>query len=130
MDDQVTLLRPDASSKDGRSGSLSSLPPDLLDQIRGRVRLLALFLTIGFAIDPVLYFVGYAVAALAHIKPEPEYYKRLPFQLANLGATAASLAVWAVTRHRKLLPSRLLTLGLIYEVIVCFVIAFGTIWEV
>src|SRR5215813_1003362 len=130
MDDQVTLLRPDSSSKEGRSDSLSSLPPDLLEQIRGRVRLLALFLTIGFAIDPVLYFVGFGVASLTDVHLEPEYYKRFPFQVANLAAMVASLAVWAVTRHRKLVPSRLLTLGLFYEVIVCFVIAFGTIWEV
>jgi serine/threonine-protein kinase len=129
MDDQVTLLRPEAPSKDARPGSLSSLPPDLLEQIRGRVRLLALFLTIGFAIDPVLYFAGYGAAALAEVPLRPDFYKRLPFQWANLGAMAASATVWAVTRHRQILPSRLLTLGLIYEVVICFVIAVGTIWE-
>ena len=56
MAEHITLLRPDISSPSSERGLSSALPPDLLEQVRGRVRLLALFLTIGFAIDPVLYF--------------------------------------------------------------------------
>ncbi|HEY7027146.1 MAG TPA: serine/threonine-protein kinase [Gemmatimonadales bacterium] len=129
MDDQITLIRPEAPSKDSRPGSLSSLPPDLLEQIRGRVRLLALFLAIGFAVDPVVYFAVKGSAALAGVELPPDFAKRLPFQWANLGAMASSVLVWAVSRHRQMLPSRLLTLGLVYEVVICFVMAFGTIWE-
>src|SRR5262245_54601207 len=106
MDDQITLIRPEPPSKDARPGSLSSLPPDLLEQIRGRVRVLALFLALGFAIDPAFYFAGYAAGAFAHIPLPPQFYKRLPFQLANVGGMLASVAVWAVTRHRRMLPSR------------------------
>ena len=58
----ATLLEREESTWDSQSGSLSALPADLLDQIRGRLRLIALFLTIGFAIDPTIYFVGYIFA--------------------------------------------------------------------
>ena len=129
MAEHITLLRPDASPPSSERGLSSALPPDLLEQVRGRVRLLALFLTIGFAIDPVLYFASYGAAALNGVQLPSEFFKRLPFQWANLGAMAASAAVWGVARHPHLTPSRLLTLGLVYEVIICFVIAFGTMWE-
>jgi hypothetical protein len=129
MAEHVTLLRPDASPPSTGRGLSSALPPDLLEQVRGRVRLLALFLTIGFAIDPALYFADYGAAALIGVQLPSDFLKRLPFQWGNLGAMAASATVWGVTRHRSLTPSRLLTLGLVYEVIICFVIAFGTIWE-
>jgi len=129
MAEHVTLLRPDTSPPSSERGLSSALPPDLLEQVRGRVRLLALFLMIGFAIDPVLYFADYGVAALIGVQLPSDFLKRLPFQWANLGAMAVSATVWGVTRHRNLTPSRLLTLGLVYEVIICFVIAFGTVWE-
>jgi hypothetical protein len=48
MQNLVTLLPADAPSPDGR-GPPSTLPPDLLEQVRGRVRLLTMLLSIGFA---------------------------------------------------------------------------------
>ena len=125
----VTLLEREESTWDSRSGSLSALPPDLLDQIRGRLRLLAIFLTIGFAIDPTLYFVGYGIARLMGFVMPPEFDQRLPFQWANLGGVAVSAMVWAIAGRRRLAPGRVLAIGLIYEVAICFLIAFGTIWE-
>jgi eukaryotic-like serine/threonine-protein kinase len=128
MPDRITLL-PRGAPADSRPGSLASLPPDLQEQVRARVRLLALFLAIGFAIDPVLYFANYGVALLASVRLPAEFYHRLPFQWGNLGGAAASAMLWMVTRRRSIAPARLLTLGLVYEVGICFVIAFGTIWE-
>jgi hypothetical protein len=128
MHDRITLLPRDASA-DSRAGSLASLPTDLQEQVRGRVRLLALFLTIGFAIDPVLYFANYGFAFLAGVRLPAEFYHRLPFQWGNLGGAAASGLLWTVTRRRSVAPAQLLRLGLLYEVGICFAIAFGTIWE-
>jgi serine/threonine-protein kinase len=128
MHEDITLLRPD-QTRASEPGLSSALPPDLLEQVRGRLRLLALFLTIGFAIDPALYFANFGVAVLIGVQMPSEFHQRLMFQWANLGAMGASALVWALTRRRTVAPSRLLTLGLIYEVIICFVIAFGTIWE-
>ena len=129
MHDHITLLRPEGPSRDSRPGSLSSLPPDLLEQIRGRVRLLALFLMIGFSIDPALYFVNLVAARLAGVPFPAEFSERLPFQLGDLGGAAVSAVMWVLARYRRLTPARLLTLGLAYEVVICFVIAFGTMWE-
>jgi len=129
MHDQITLLRPAGPSRDSRPGSLSALPPDLLEQIRGRVRLLALFQTIGFAVDPILYFTNLGAARFAGVLLPAEFYARLPFQWANLGGAMASALLWAVTRSRRLAPARLLTLGLAYEIAICFVIAAGSNWE-
>jgi serine/threonine-protein kinase len=129
MPEHITLFRPGTSPPSRGRGLSSALPPDLLEQVRGRVRLLAAFFAIGFAIDPVFYFAGYGVAAFNGVPLPGDFLKRLPFQWANLGAMAASIVVWGVARHPILTPSRLLTLGLVYEVIICFVTAFGTMWE-
>jgi serine/threonine-protein kinase len=128
MPDRITQLPRDAPA-DSRAGSLDSLPPDLQEQVRGRVRLLALFLTIGFAIDPTLYFLNFAVTRLAGVPFPAEFARRLPFQLGDLGGAAASALLWMVTRRGGVAPARLLALGLAYEVAICFVIAFGSIWE-
>jgi len=46
MHEHVTLLPPEAHSDE--RGLSSSLPADLLEQVRGRVRLLALLLLVAF----------------------------------------------------------------------------------
>jgi hypothetical protein len=74
MQEHVTLLPPDARPPDSR-GFPASLPPDLLEQVRGRVRLLALLLLVGFAFDPVMYLVVWVLATLAGY----------PMVMANLG---------------------------------------------
>ena len=63
---------------------------------------------IGFAIDPVLYFLGYGVAALQDAQLPGDFLMRLPFQWANLGATIVSAAVWGAARPPSLLSSSLL----------------------
>ena len=48
--------------------------------------------------------------------------------VANVVAVAASLVLWWAAGSRRVSPSRLLTLGLGYEVLVCFILAIGTLW--
>jgi serine/threonine-protein kinase len=128
MDKHITLLRADRTPPD--PGRISfALPPDLLAQVRERVRLLALFLAVGFAIDPVLYFANWGAAALVGAQLPMGFLERLPFQWANLGGVVASAGLWAVARNARVAPSRMLSIGLVYEVFICFVIALGTIWE-
>jgi serine/threonine-protein kinase len=128
MTERTTLLRP-GSAPTSEGGLSSALPPDLLEQVRGRLRVLAVFLAIGFSLDAVFFFSSMVLAALLHLPLPNGTWQRLPFQLANLGGTAASLGIWWVARSSRIAPSRLLTVGLVYEVLICFVIAFGTIWE-
>ena len=128
MLEHATLLHSDPSSPSAQWNS-ATLPPDLLEQVRGRVRLLALFFLAASAFDPLLYFGAWGVTALRGHEPPSDFLARLPFQWINLAAAAASAGLWWIARNRRVSPARLLTVGLAYEVVICFVIAIGTIWE-
>lgn len=125
MQEHVTVLPPAGDSLLTRGDSLS-LPPDLLEQVRGRVRLLALLILIAFSIDPLLYFSILLVAKLGGhnvVLGDPA------FQLANLGGAAASAGLWLAARSTRVSAPRLHTLGLIYEVAICFIIALTIFWQ-
>jgi hypothetical protein len=126
--EQVTLVRPAAPAPSAR-GFSSALPPDLLEQVRGRIALLVLLMMIAFAIDPLLFFGGWLVARLNEGPFQRELLADAPFYLADLTVVASSAAFWWVTRTRRVSATRLLTLGLFYEIAICFVIAFRTFWE-
>ncbi|MGH7497333.1 MAG: hypothetical protein ACREL3_00605 [Gemmatimonadales bacterium] len=61
----MTLLHPDRPP--GTRRSSSTLPPDLLEQVRGRVRLLALLLFVIFAFEPFLDLIVWIVGAVGGI---------------------------------------------------------------
>jgi serine/threonine-protein kinase len=127
MHEPVTLLGPHQPSSD--SSRISALPPDLLDQVRGRVRLLSLLLLGTFSIGPVLFAVSWLVGTLRGDRPPPEFYDRAGFVLADAAVAVGSAVIWWTARRRDAPPSRLLALVLIYEVVVCFTIALTTMWE-
>jgi eukaryotic-like serine/threonine-protein kinase len=127
MHEQVTLLGPRAPT--GGSSRVSALPPDLLDQVRGRVRLLSLLLLCAFSVAPILFILSWTVGTLRGDQVPQEFYDRAGFVLSDAAAATASAVVWWVARLGKSSPSRLLTLVLCYEVVVCFVVAFTTMWE-
>src|SRR5262245_64165109 len=126
--DHVTLLRPDARAPSDARGITSALSPYPLEQIRGRVRLLALFLVVAFAFDPTIALVGQVVGAFIHRPPSREFLANLPFQWVDFVAAVFSAALWWVAGRRRVLPSRLLGLGLAYEIVVCFAIAISSFW--
>jgi eukaryotic-like serine/threonine-protein kinase len=122
MQEHVTLLGPGESALDPK-GLSSSLPPDLMEQVRGRVRLLALLLLVAFSFDPLVYFGIWVVATIAGY---PVIMGQLGFRLLDVGVVAASAALWWVARSRSISPDRLHTLGLVYEVAICFIIALAS----
>jgi hypothetical protein len=126
--EHVTLVRPDARPPSSR-GISSALPPDLLEQVRGRIRLLALFLLAAFAFDPVLFFSTWGLATLLHKPLGGDFFAGLPFQWVNLAAVAASAALWWVAGNRRVSSSRLHTIGLAYQIVICFVIAMVSFWQ-
>jgi eukaryotic-like serine/threonine-protein kinase len=128
MDQPVTLVRPGARSPDGQ-GISPSLPPDLLEQMHGRLRLLLLLMLIAFAIDPAIFFTRMAVAALQGGPLPGEFARDAPFYWADVGVVAVSAALWWIARTRRLEARRLHAAGLVYEVMICFVIALRTIGE-
>jgi serine/threonine-protein kinase len=127
MQEHVTLVHADAAPSGW--GRVSGLPTDLLEQVRGRVRLLALLLFIGFVIDPVLYFAGWIVGRFVVHDIPPEFYANLRFILADLAVALASALVWWVARQEYVSSARLHTIGLIYQVLICFQIAYTSQWQ-
>jgi eukaryotic-like serine/threonine-protein kinase len=125
MQEHVTLLGPAGSPRERKSLS-STLPPDLMEQVRGRVRLLALLLLVAFSVDPLVYFGIWLIATLAGY---PVVYGQLGFRLLDLGVVAASAALWWVARSGTVGSARLLALGLVYEVAICFIIALTSFWQ-
>jgi serine/threonine-protein kinase len=124
MHEQVTLLGPQHASAD--RSSLSALPPDLLEQVRGRVRLLALLLAAGFAVDPVLVLLALSLVTLAG---RPVAVGNIGFLAADGAVALASLGFWWVAGRNRVSPARLHTLGLAYQIVVCFVIALTVYWQ-
>jgi serine/threonine-protein kinase len=64
-----------------------------------------------------------------HAPINPKFYVSVPFQWVNASAAAASALIAWVAGRRSLPPGRLLALGLVYEVVICFVTAISTFWQ-
>jgi hypothetical protein len=71
-----------------------------------------MLLIIGFAFDPLLYFIAWSVAALADVPLQTGSFARTGFLAVNAGAVTVSAALWWAAGSRKVSASRLLTLGL------------------
>jgi eukaryotic-like serine/threonine-protein kinase len=124
----VTRLQREAPIPDSK-GFASVLPPDLLDQVRGRVQLLSALLFGAFAFDIVTYLIESAVVEAQRI-PKPRHLVDAgDFQWVNLAAVIASFCLWWAARKRVASPSRLLTVGLAYEVVICAVIGTLGSWQ-
>ena len=81
MHEHVTLLPPEA--RHDERGLSSSLPADLLEQVRGRVRLLTMLLLLAFAFDPLLYLVAWFVATVAGVPLTAGSFARTGFMALN-----------------------------------------------
>ncbi len=129
----LTLFRP-ADGPGGDPATSASplsagLPPDLLEQVRQRVRLLAGLFAFAFGFDLLLFGAHWGIAAVRGHPLALEVASSEPVQWANLLAVAASLGLWWGAGSRRLAPGRLHTIGLVYEVCICFAIAFIAFWQ-
>ena len=111
MHEQMTVLRPAAHSPDGH-GISSAFPPEVLEQVRGRVRLLSVLLLVAFAFDLVVY-AGNWLAILVGYPAPSGFFETGAFQVVNVVAVAASAGLWWVARSRRVSATRLHTLGLV-----------------
>jgi hypothetical protein len=128
MSDHVTLLRPDARPDSG--GISGALPADLLERVRRRVRILALLLLAAFASDLVIAAAIVVNTWLTAGTLLPEAYTGgARFLWANVFAVAASIGLWWAAGSHRISASRLLTIGLAYEVGICAVIAMASMWS-
>ena len=126
MHGQETLLRPQAQPRPAH-GISSVFPAEVLEQVRGRVRLLALLILIAFAFDLVVYAGNWAAFALGYQMAD-DVFQTGSFQVINLAAVVASGGLWWVARSRHVSATRLHTLGLAYEIAICFIIAMMAFW--
>jgi eukaryotic-like serine/threonine-protein kinase len=101
----------------------SLLPSDIIDQIRGRLRLVALLLFVAFMFDPLIWLVRWGTGNLADAALNDW------LQLAGLAAGIASAGLWWIAGDPRLSPPRLLSLGLVYEVVVCYAISLTDTWQ-
>jgi len=127
MHGHVTRLQREAPTP-GSGRFTSALPPDLLEQVRGRVQLFSAIIFAAFAFDIVTYLIEGLVAAAKGIPEQAHGVGAGEFQWVNLAAVIASGSLWWAAR-RGMSPSRLLTLGLVYEVVICAVIATLGSWQ-
>src|SRR3954470_5638073 len=97
MQDHVTLLPPDGPAPESRG--ISSLPPDLLEQVRSRVGVLALILLIAFAFEPLLYVGAWVIGKIAGF---PVIFGNIRFVVVSTGAAVASLGLLLVARNRRI----------------------------
>jgi serine/threonine-protein kinase len=127
MHEHVTLLRPVAHSPDGQ-GLSSAFPPEVLEQVRRRVRLLSVLILVAFAFDLVIFSANWLAILVGYPAPSG-FFETVAFQVVNVVAVAASAGLWWVARSRRVSATRLHTLGLAYEIIICFIIATVTFWQ-
>jgi serine/threonine-protein kinase len=128
MDQQVTLVHPGDRSRTD-PGASSGLPRDLLEQMRGRVRLLALLMLAASSLDPLLFFGGWAVATVGGQALPPDFLRDASYYWSDVGVVAASAGLWAIARNVRIPVTRLRAIGLAYEVALCFVLALRTFGE-
>jgi serine/threonine-protein kinase len=129
MQEHATLIRPEAAGASDSRPISSALPPDLLDRVRGRVRLLAVLLFAAFVFDPLL-LSGFLITSAITGKQIPnDVFATSWFQWMNLSAAFASAGLWWLAGNRRVSASRLVALGLVYEVAVCLVISTATYWQ-
>jgi serine/threonine-protein kinase len=124
MHEHVTVLLPDAAQFHNAHGISSVFPPDILAQVRRRVRLLALLILIAFAVDVVLYILNWAPVIADY--PPPTDVVEFWAMLVNTMAVAVSACLLWAARSRHVSASRLHALGLGYEIAICFSIAIIT----
>lgn len=117
--DSVDMLRADAPRD-----PISSLPSDLLAKVRSRIRIVALFLVLGFGFDVLLDLVQWAAARAGWGSGAHHSWGAVAW--LNAGGLAASAGLGWVAGWNRISTSRLHTLGLAYQVFICFVIAILT----
>ena len=104
----------------GRSGSTGSLPVDVLEEARHRLSWACLVFLLGFL--------------LAYFVPRVLFRERLPDgEVVGAAAASASMVLAvvlaALCRFSRVATSRLLGLGLVFEVAGSFAIATSEVWS-
>lgn len=128
MAEHVTMLRPGATGSPGRHDPTASLPPDLLAQVRGRVRLLALLILTASAVDPLIYALRWVYSVATGTPLPPGFLASIGFQFAGVGVVAISATLAWVASNPRIPAARLIAVGLVYEFLVCADLSVRSNW--
>ena len=97
--------------------------------MRSRVRLLALLIFVAFSFDLVLFSIQWIGTTLTGGTVSATFARYRDFQIYNFLGALASAGLWVAARGKRLAPERLHTIGLSYEIAICFLVAFISIWS-
>ena len=128
MKTPVTLLRPRVPTPAGGPAT-EWLPRDLQEQVRGRVRLLAILLFAAFGFDLVHAFGVWTWYTVTRTSIPEDALAHITFRWVNVACASASAAMWWLSRRQRVSLSGLHSMGLIFEIAICFAIAFTSIWS-
>jgi tRNA A-37 threonylcarbamoyl transferase component Bud32 len=120
---QVTVLGRASGGLRGHLISGWALPPAQLAQARDRLGRLAILFSVLWSVS--LGLVAILVPFDERI-PRDSFLAFLAFFAISLGMT---LVLYLATRIRSLSDSHVLNLGLVYEVALCFLISYVSIWR-
>ena len=107
----------------------ASLPTDLFQQMRRRVRLLAFFSAIGFALGPLVFFGILLLAVLLGDELPPDFWGGSQFLWLHALAILLSAGLWWRARRASTSSSGLLNMGLLYQIVICLLIGIMTYWS-
>lgn len=128
MQQPATLIHVDGVPTDSAHLS-AALPADFLEQVRRRLRILVVLLLAAFSTDLIIAAGTFVLAALTERTLPPEIVDSSVFLWANVVAIVASLVLWWAAGRNRVSASRLLTLGLAYQTLICAIISTTAFWS-
>jgi len=131
FDDTTDSSRRPVTVVDAEAGGVASsgFPTDLFEEARGRLRLLAGFFAFAFGFDLFAFVVSWLFAGGHPRAPALSALRGTGFQWINLAATLLSIGLAWAAGSPRISSARLHALGLGYEVVVSFLVAWLTFWQ-
>ncbi|MDH5196994.1 MAG: serine/threonine protein kinase [Gemmatimonadota bacterium] len=121
-DDAPLVTRMDSPASSSQPGPVPGLPDDLLRDSARRLRVIALIYAGGFLLGEA----SYALLDPAARAELTQFYGWGP----PVFSITVALVVAALASSRRIPPARLMTIGLVFEVIGAYGIAFAAYWGV
>ena len=124
MSKHITVMERTSDAVRGHLISGWALPPTLLKQARERLGRLAILFSVLWSISFVLVVI---LVPLDGRIPRESF---LAFAAFFGISVLITLGLYLATRAKRLSDGQVLNLGLVYEVILCFMISYVSIWRV
>lgn len=90
---------------------------------------MAIIVLLGSGIEVVVWVGIWLVAAVTGSALPEDYYQGSLLHVISVVDVGAALALWFLSRREALGSGRVLTAGLLFEVLVCFTVSLGAYWS-